>query len=253
MSEENDLKRRVQELQEEAQRLKEENETFRANLESLVKARTEQLQDTVRDLERSYDATLEALGDALEIKDGGTQGHARRVCLFAIALSQAMGLPRERVTVIARGGFLHDIGKMAIPDSILLKPGELEPQERAIMKEHAYHGYQIVGKIPFLAGEAAEMVYSHHEWFNGDGYPRRLRGEEIPLGARIVAIVNAFDSITCDLPYRPARSSSAAREEIARWAGRQFDPEIVRVFLGMPDKIWEDLRREVEVRRAPAN
>jgi putative nucleotidyltransferase with HDIG domain len=218
MSDADDLKRRVQELQEEARRLKAENETFRANLESLVNARTEQLQGTVRDLKRSYDVTLEALGDALENKDGETEGHARRVCLFGIALSQAMGLAQERVTVIARGGFLHDIGKMAIPDSILLKPGELEPHERAIMKEHAYHGYQIVAKIPFLAGEAADIVYSHHEWFNGEGYPRRLRGEEIPLGARIVAIVNAFDSITCDLPYRAARTFSVARKEIAMFA-----------------------------------
>lgn len=155
---------------------------------------------------------------------------------------RSMELPREQITVIGRGAFLHDIGKMAIPDGILLKRGDLEPHEQAIMKEHPFHGYQIVKKIPFLA-EAAEIVYSHHEWFNGEGYPRRLKGEEIPIGARIVAVANAFDAITSDLPYRPARTLSAARAEIEKWVGRQFDPEIVKVFLGMPDKIWEDVRR----------
>lgn len=229
----------------ENRRLKVENRTYQTNLESLVKARTEQLQATVRELERSYDITLEALGDALDLKDRETEGHSRRVTLFTIAIAQAMGLPREQITVIARGAFLHDIGKMAIPDNILNKPGKLEPQEMAIMKEHAYHGYQIVKKIPFLA-DAAEIVYSHQEWFNGEGYPRHLRGEEIPLGARIFSVADTFDAITSDRIYRPAQSYSAARAEISRFSGRQFDPEIVKVFLGMPDKVWEDLRKEIE-------
>lgn len=229
----------------ENRRLKVENRTYQTNLESLVKARTEQLQATVRELERSYDITLEALGDALDLKDRETEGHSRRVTLFTIAIAQAMGLPREQITVIARGAFLHDIGKMAIPDNILNKPGKLEAFEMAIMREHAYHGYQIVKKIPFLA-DAAEIVYSHQEWFNGEGYPRHLRGEEIPLGARIFSVADTFDAITSDRIYRAAQSYSAARAEIANWAGRQFDPEIVKVFLGMPDKIWEDLRKEIE-------
>jgi putative nucleotidyltransferase with HDIG domain len=232
----------------ENRRLKVENRTYQTNLESLVKARTEQLQATVRELERSYDITLEALGDALDLKDRETEGHSRRVTLFTIAIAQAMGLPREQITVIARGAFLHDIGKMAIPDNILNKPGKLEPHEMAIMKEHAYHGYQIVKKIPFLL-DAAEIVYSHQEWFNGEGYPRHLRGEEIPLGARIFSVADTFDAITSDRIYRPAQSLGAARAEISRWAGRQFDPEIVKVFLEMPDKIWEDLRKEIEEQR----
>jgi putative nucleotidyltransferase with HDIG domain len=229
----------------ENRRLKVENRTYQTNLESLVKARTEQLQATVRELERSYDITLEALGDALDLKDRETEGHSRRVTLFTIAIAQAMGLPREQITVIARGAFLHDIGKMAIPDSILNKPGKLESHEMAIMREHAYHGYQIVKKIPFLA-DAAEIVYSHQEWFNGEGYPRGLRSNEIPLGARIFSVADTFDAITSDRIYRPAQSFDAARVEIGKWAGRQFDPEIVRVFLAMPDKIWEDLRKEIE-------
>jgi putative nucleotidyltransferase with HDIG domain len=232
----------------ENRRLKMDNRHYQMNLESLVKARTEQLQATVRELERSYDITLEALGDALDLKDRETEGHSRRVTLFTIAIAQAMGLPREQITVIARGAFLHDIGKMAIPDNILNKPGKLEPHEMAIMKEHAYHGYQIVKKIPFLT-DAAEIVYSHQEWFDGGGYPRHLRGEEIPLGARIFSVADTFDAITSDRIYRPAQPYAAARAEIAKWAGRQFDPEIVKVFLGMPDKIWEDLRKEIEEQR----
>jgi putative nucleotidyltransferase with HDIG domain len=228
----------------ENRRLKVENRTYQTNLESLVKARTDQLQLAMSNLERSYDITLEALGDALDLKDRETEGHSKRVTAFTIAIARAMGLPREQINTIARGAFLHDIGKMAIPDKILNKPGKLEPHEMDIMKEHAYHGYQIVKKIPFLA-EAAEIVYSHQEKFDGTGYPRGLKSDQIPLGARIFSIADTFDAITSDRPYRQAQTAQAAREEIKRWAGRQFDPEVVRVFLEMPDNIWEDLRREI--------
>jgi putative nucleotidyltransferase with HDIG domain len=232
----------------ENRRLKVENRTYQTNLESLVKARTDQLQAAMSSLERSYDITLEALGDALDLKDRETEGHSRRVTLFTIAIAQALGLPREQITVIARGAFLHDIGKMAIPDEILKKPGKLEPEEMEIMKEHAYHGYQIVKKIPFLV-DVAEIVYSHQEWFNGEGYPRRLRGNEIPIGARIFSVADTFDAITSDRIYRRAQSYAAARAEIQKFSGRQFDPEIVKVFLEMPDNIWDDLRKEINDRR----
>ena len=229
----------------ENRRLKVENRTYQMNLESLVKARTDQLQATVRELERSYDITLEALGDALDLKDAETGGHTRRVTLFTIAIAQALGLPKEQIAVIARGAFLHDIGKMAIPDAILRKPDKLNPDEVSIMQEHAYRGYQMLKKIPFLA-EASEIVYSHQERFDGTGYPRQLRGSEIPLGARIFSIADTLDAITSDRIYRPAQSLKAARAEIEKWSGRQFDPEIVRVFLEMPDAIWEDLRKEID-------
>ena len=228
----------------ENRRLKVENRTYQTNLESLVKARTDQLQAAMANLERSYDITLEALGDALDLKDRETEGHSKRVTAFTIAIARAMGLPREQINTIARGAFLHDIGKMAIPDKILNKPGKLEPEEFTIMKEHAYLGYQIVKKIPFLA-EAAEIVYSHQERFDGSGYPRGLKGEQIPLGARIFSVADTLDAITSDRIYRPAQSLPAAREEIAKWSGRQFDPEVVKVFLEMPDNIWEDLRKEI--------
>ena len=156
-----------------------------------------------------------------------------------------MGLPRDQATVIARGAFLHDIGKMAIPEAILLKPGALTAVETAIMQEHCYHGYQMVRKLS-PSDDAADIVYSHHERYDGTGYPRGIKGDQIPLGARITAVANTLDSITTDLPYRPAQTLKAARAEIERWSGRQFDPEIVRAFLEVPDKIWEDLRREAD-------
>jgi putative nucleotidyltransferase with HDIG domain len=229
----------------ENRRLKVENRTYQTSLESLVKARTDQLQAAMANLERSYDITLETLGDALDLKDRETEGHSKRVTAFTIAIARAMGLPREQINTIARGAFLHDIGKIAIPDKILNKPGKLEPDEMTIMKEHAYHGYQIVKKIPFLA-EAAEIVYSHQERFDGSGYPRNLKGAEIPLGARIFSVADTLDAITSDRIYRRKQTLEAAREEIHRWAGRQFDPEVVKTFLEMPDNIWEDLRREIQ-------
>ena len=229
----------------ENRRLKMENRNYQMNLESLVQARTEQLQTAMGSLERSYDITLEALGDALDLKDAETEGHSKRVTAFTIAIARAMGLSRDQIAVIARGAFLHDIGKMAIPDAILRKPGALDPDEVAIMREHSYRGYQMLKKIPFL-GEASEIVYSHQERYDGTGYPRGLKGEEIPLGARIFSVADTLDAITSDRPYRPAQSLPAAREEIQRWAGRQFDPQVVEVFLTMPEKLWQDLRRDID-------
>jgi len=227
----------------ENRRLRVKKPAYYRNLDSLVKARTQQLQSAMANLEPSYDVTLEALGDALDLKEAETEGHSRRVTLNTIAIAQALGLPREQIAVIARGAFLHDIGKMAIPDAVLRKPGRLNAEETKIMQEHPYRGYVMLQKIPFLR-EATEIVWAHHENFDGTGYPRGLKGEEITLGARIAAIANTLDSITSDLPYRPAQSLKAAREEIRRWSGRQFDPDIAKVFLEMPDKIWEDLRSE---------
>src|ERR1700736_2802124 len=220
----------------ENRRLKFENRTYQTNLESLVEARTDQLQAAMSSLERSYDITLEALGDALDLKDAETEGHSRRVTAFTIAIAKAMGLPHEQIPIIARGAFLHDIGKMAIPDEILRKPGKLTPEQVTIMQEHCYKGYQIVKKIPFLT-EACEIIYSHQERYDGTGYPRGLKGREIPLGARIFSIADTLDAITSDRPYRSRQSDAAAHKEIEEWSGRQFDPEVVKVFLAMPENI----------------
>jgi putative nucleotidyltransferase with HDIG domain len=229
----------------ENRRLKLENRAYQTNLEALVTARTEQLRKAIGTLERSYDITLEALGDALDLKDAETEGHSKRVTAFTIAIARAIGLSSDQIRVIARGAFLHDIGKMAIPDAILRKPGALTPDEVVIMREHCYRGYQMLRKIPFLA-EAAEIVYSHQERFDGTGYPRGLKGEGIPLGSRLFSVADTLDAITSNRPYRPAQTLDAAIEEIQKWSGRQFDPEVVKVFVSMPKNIWDDLRKEID-------
>ncbi|QNI34368.1 response regulator [Alloacidobacterium dinghuense] len=225
-------------------RLAQQNSMYQSNLEQLVAARTDMLRQAIADLERSYDITLEALGDALDLKDAETEGHSKRVTGYTVALSRAMGLSPTDIRTIARGAFLHDIGKMAIPDAILLKPGRLDIDERSVMRDHCARGYQILCKIPYLR-EAAEIVYCHQEHFNGSGYPRGLKGEQIPLGARIFAVADTLDAITSDRPYRKANSFTAARNEIQRCAGTQFDPQVVDVYLSMPDGLWIDLRREI--------
>jgi putative nucleotidyltransferase with HDIG domain len=217
-----------------------------AALRATYDSSSEILRQNLIDLERSYDITLEALGDALDLKNAETEGHSKRVTAFTIAIARAMGLPHDNIRVIARGAFLHDIGKMAIPDAILRKPGRLNPEEQEIMRHHAQLGYQILHRIPFLR-EAADIVYSHQECFDGSGYPRGLKGDQIPLGARIFAIADSFDAITSDWPYRAAQSIPAGRREIERNSGRQFDPEIVQVFLSIPDHIWQELRNEIGV------
>jgi putative nucleotidyltransferase with HDIG domain len=234
----------------ENRRLKVENRTYQTNLESLVKARTDQLQALVRELERSYDITLEVLGEALDYKDRETEGHSRRVTAFTIAIAKNMGIPKEQIETIARGAFLHDIGKMAIPDKILNKPGKLDPDEVTTMREHCYLGYKLVQRIPVLK-EAAAIVYSHQEKFDGSGYPRGLRAEEIPLGARIFSVADTLDAITSDRPYRPKQTMPAARAEIQRCCGSQFDPEVVAAFQQMPDDVFDELRRAIAAQTDP--
>ncbi len=226
-------------------RLMKQNAAYRQNLEEMVSARTGRLRATMQDLERSYDTTLEAMGNALDLRDEETQGHSKRVTAYTIELGRALGLNADKLKLIARGAFLHDLGKIATPDAILLKPGRLDDEEMAVMQEHCARGYEIVCKIPFLS-DAAEIVYAHHERFDGKGYPRGLSGEAIPLGARIFAVADTLDAMTSDRPYRKGTSFAAAMEEIAQCAGGQFDPKIVEVFLQMPVELWSELRAELE-------
>jgi putative nucleotidyltransferase with HDIG domain len=228
----------------EHRRLVIENRTYQSDLEHLVAERTQQLSVTLQDLEQSYDYTLEALGSALDAKDAETEGHCQRVTAFTITIARSMGVDKGLLRHIARGAFLHDIGKMGIPDHILRKPGPLTTDEREIMRRHCEIGFAVLERIPFLK-EAAEIVLSHQECYDGSGYPRGLKSEQIPLGARIFAVADTLDAMISDRPYRKALPISAAREEIRRYSGRQFDPRVVQVFMSIPDPVWIDLHEKI--------
>ncbi len=228
----------------EHRRLVLENRQYQRDLERLIEERTQQLREALRELENSYDYTLEALGSALDLKDAETEGHCQRVTAFTISIAKAMGVDENQLRHIARGAFLHDIGKMGIPDSILRKPGPLTEEERAVMRQHCEIGYQMLQRIPFLK-EAAQIVLAHQERYDGKGYPRGLKGEEIPLGARIFAVADTLDAMISDRPYRKALPLDVAKEEIRTHAGTQFDPKVVEVFLSMPDAHWQELREKV--------
>jgi putative nucleotidyltransferase with HDIG domain len=228
----------------EHRRLVIENRTYQSDLEHLVAERTQQLSIALQDLEQSYDYTLEALGGALDAKDAETEGHCQRVTAFTITIAKAMGVDKALLRHIARGAFLHDIGKMGIPDNILCKPGPLTAEEREIMRRHCAIGYAVLERIPFLK-EAAEIVLSHQECYDGSGYPRGLKAEQIPIGARIFAVADTLDAMISDRPYRKALPISAARDEIRRFSGRQFDPRVVEVFLAQPERLWVDLHEKI--------
>jgi len=182
----------------------------------------------------TYDELLEVLGVALDFRDNETAGHARRVARYSFEIAKAIGCDSELLLHINRGAHLHDLGKIAIPDGILLKKGKLTPKEWEVMRTHAWIGYNLISRITLLA-PVAEILLTHHERYDGAGYPRGLKGDAVPLGARIFAIADTLDAMTSDRPYRKAVPYSAAREEIAREAGRQFDPEIVKAFLSIPE------------------
>jgi putative nucleotidyltransferase with HDIG domain len=228
----------------EHRRLVLENRNYQRNLERIVEERTAQLTRTLSELERSYDYTLEALGGALDLKDAETEGHCQRVTAYTIAIAKAMGVGTAELHKMARAAFLHDIGKMAIPDEILGKPGPLSDEERAIMRRHCDIGHAVLLRIPFLR-EPAEIVLAHQERYDGTGYPRGLKDDQIPLGARIFAVADTLDAMISDRPYRKALPLSAAKDEIRAHSGTQFDPKVVEVFFSLPDQLWQDLRENI--------
>ncbi|MHB8501463.1 MAG: HD domain-containing phosphohydrolase [Candidatus Acidiferrales bacterium] len=225
-------------------RLVAENRSYQLQLEHQVEERTAQLRVAFDQLEQSYDDTLEALGSALDLKDAETEGHCQRVTAFTISIAKAMPVPNHYLAILARAAFLHDIGKMAIPDGILRKPGPLTDDEKQIMRKHCQIGYDMLIRIPFLR-DAAEIVLAHQEFFDGTGYPRGLKGDQIPLGARIFTIADSLDAMVSDRPYRRALPMSHACEEICRCSGTQFDPKVVEVFSTIPEQHWLDLREHL--------
>src|SRR5467141_61303 len=171
-------------------RLEQEVENYRHHLEEIVAEQTQQLREALRQIERSYDHTLEVLGAAIDLRDSPTAGHSRRVFLYSIEIAKAMGGLESQMRNIAMGAWLHDIGKLAIPDAILLKPGPLTPEERATMQTHVSVGYDMVSRISFLA-DAAAVVRTHHERHDGKGYVQGLKGADIPCNARIFSVADA--------------------------------------------------------------
>ena len=193
------------------------------------------------ELRTSYDGTLEALVNALDARDQETKGHSIRVSKYMMDIAQEMGVVEGSTewTDMQRGSLLHDVGKIGVSDTILLKPAKLTDDEWMSMRQHPQIGYNMLHQVEFLRGPA-EIILAHHERWDGNGYPRGLRAEEIPFGARIFATVDTFDSMTSDRPYRSALPTIDAMNEILRFNGQQFDPLVVEAFLDIYDKWVEE-------------
>jgi len=220
-----------------------ERREYHAMLERRVGEATRDLAAALNELEDTYRATLEALGSALDTRDVGTHAHSRRVVGYSLTLARTHGLPDSQFRDIEHGVLLHDIGKIGIPDGILLKPGPLSSDEWKIMRTHPDLGRRLVERIPFLRG-AVPIVYHHHERWDGTGYPLGLRGEMIPLGARIFAVADAFDAMTFDRPYSvaisfdaPARRSPAARDALRSQRGGELPQDSPRAARDHPQRI----------------
>jgi putative nucleotidyltransferase with HDIG domain len=195
----------------------------------------------VQTIESTYDQSLHALSSALDSRDNETHGHSFRVTSYALRLGQELGIKGEQLGLLARGALLHDVGKIGIPDAILLKPGKLTEEEWVIMRSHVHMGYQMLSHIEFLQ-LSLDVVKHHHESWDGNGYPSGLSGEEIPLFARIFALCDTYDAITSDRPYRKRRSYAEARTEIIRCSGTQFNQEVVEAFLRIPEAEWTEIQ-----------
>ncbi len=217
--------------------LEQQLENYRLHLEEMVAERTGQLRQALQQIERGYEETLQALGAAIDLRDTETAGHSQRVCRYSVAIARAMAWSEEQLGSLARGAHLHDIGKLGIPDAILLKPGPLTPDERRLMQRHAQIGFDLVKDIAFLS-DASELVLTHHERYDGGGYPRGLKGHEILPSARIFAVADSFDAVTSDRPYRRASSFESGFQIIHDCSGTQFDPQVVTAFLSIPPETW---------------
>ena len=191
------------------------------------------LQSSNIELLNSYEATLKGWVDALDMRDHETEGHTQRVTELSLKLARLMGIKDKETINFQRGALLHDIGKVAISDTILNKPGPLTEEEWVIMRKHPLFAYQLLSKSRYLI-PALDIPYCHHEKWDGSGYPRKLKGEAIPLTARIFAIVDVWDALISDRPYRKVWTKKKALEYIREQSGKHFDPQVVKFFLKNP-------------------
>jgi putative nucleotidyltransferase with HDIG domain len=244
------------ELRQEIERLRAElarQEQESADKERQLERYAADLRDTFKEerarsqeLHRSYMATVRALSNAVEARDAYTGKHAERVTAYGMAIWRSIGLePADDGPALEFGFLLHDIGKVAIPDAILYKPGKLTEKERALMAQHPVIGAEIVRDIGFLR-DATKVVRSHHERWDGSGYPDGLAQEEIPIAARVFSVADVLDALTSDRPYRPASTLAVARQMIVQGSGSQFDPQVVEAFIEIPDDAFELIAREIK-------
>lgn len=189
-------------------------------------------------LDRTHEGALIALVSALDAREHNTQLHSLRVRAYAVRLGRAIGITQRDLAILSEGALLHDIGKIGVPDAILLKEGPLGPEEWDQVRRHCDTGRRILGSVPFLS-DAIKVVWAHHEKYDGTGYPRGQAGHEIPLVARIFAVADAFDALTSNRPYQKAVSLDEAKRQIQAGSGTHFDPEVVRAFLTVPDEEWQ--------------
>jgi response regulator RpfG family c-di-GMP phosphodiesterase len=228
-------------------RLELARQRYRQSLEKRVREKTADLARALRDLETTYSSTLWALVTALDAREHETGDHSHRVVRYTLAIAKRLGLPERELPDIGRGALLHDIGKIGVPDAILLKPAKLTAAEWVEMRKHPQTGWTILQSIPFL-DVPADIVLCHQERYDGGGYPRGLHGDAIPIGARIFAIADTFDAMTTDRPYRPRLPPDVARSEIQRCSGTQFDARCADAFLSITQDELDELARPAETK-----
>lgn len=214
-------------------------------LQRQLQEREDARQQYLAELEHTYQSAMYALVAALDSRDHLSGGHSRRVVAYALAIGERVGLSPAQKRDLTFGGYLHDVGKIGVEDSLLRKDSSLSETEWVEMRRHPIIGHEILQDVDFLSG-ASEVVLYHHERYDGRGYPIGLAGEDIPLLARLFAVADAFDAITADRPYRKALSFARAREIIAMETGKQFCPDCVRAFLSLTDEELRGIRREAE-------
>ena len=234
------LRAALAEREEQAAEKEDQLQRYAADLRETFKEERARAQE----LRESYFATVRALTNAVEARDAYTGKHAERVAAYALELGTAIGQQWAGQAEIEFGFLLHDIGKVAIPDAILHKPEPLSRQERQLIEQHPVIGWQIVTQVDFL-GAASDVVRHHHERWDGEGYPDGLKGEDIPLTARVFAVADTLDALTTDRPYRPASPISEARALIAAERGTQFDPAVVDALDTLSDEVFERIRTEI--------
>jgi len=225
---------------------------YQKKLERKVRDRTSELRNALKDIATTYQNTLFALVSALDAREHETSDHSQRVVEYTTAIATRLGIKGTELEEIGRGALLHDIGKIGVPDAVLLKPGKLTPEEWVEMRKHPDIGFNMIQTIPFLS-TPAEIVLSHQERYDGQGYPRKLGGREIHIGARIFMVADTLDAMTSDRPYRQGTTFGNAIQEINRCAGTQFDPEVVRAFLDIGEESLMRIRDDMVARRKAEN